>query len=206
MRVIHGRAAGCGCSRSRAALFAVAGGIAYATIPDSGNVYTGCMLKNIGTVRLIDPSLPPREPDEPLHGVRDEDHLEPAGAGGHAGPGGTEGRHRRDRPEGRHRSGRGRRCAGPEGRHRRHRAAGPEGRHRCDRAAGTTGRAPTCGAEHRLQRLGQSERLAAGVGLHGAAHRGERPVPDRLPGRDVHRQRREVPDRNRDADRSTPPR
>jgi hypothetical protein len=41
------------------ALFAVAGGIAYATIPDSGNVYTGCMLKNIGTVRLIDPSLPP---------------------------------------------------------------------------------------------------------------------------------------------------
>ncbi len=40
------------------ALFAVAGGIAYATIPDSGNVYTGCMLKNIGTVRLIDPSLP----------------------------------------------------------------------------------------------------------------------------------------------------
>jgi hypothetical protein len=42
-----------------AVLFAVAGGIAYATIPDSGNVYTGCMLKNIGTVRLIDPSLPP---------------------------------------------------------------------------------------------------------------------------------------------------
>ena len=40
------------------ALFAVAGGIAYATIPDSGNVYTGCMLKNVGTVRLIDPSLP----------------------------------------------------------------------------------------------------------------------------------------------------
>jgi Collagen triple helix repeat (20 copies) len=42
-----------------AVLFALAGGIAYATIPDSGNVYTGCMLKNIGTVRLIDPSLPP---------------------------------------------------------------------------------------------------------------------------------------------------
>jgi len=42
-----------------AVLFAVAGGIAYATIPDSGNVYTGCMLKKIGTVRLIDPSLPP---------------------------------------------------------------------------------------------------------------------------------------------------
>ena len=36
----------------------VAGGIAYATIPGGGQVYTGCMLKNIGTVRLIDPSLP----------------------------------------------------------------------------------------------------------------------------------------------------
>src|SRR3954452_22519821 len=39
-------------------LFALAGGIAYATIPDSGGVYTACMLKNVGTIRLIDPSLP----------------------------------------------------------------------------------------------------------------------------------------------------
>lgn len=36
----------------------LAGGIAYATIPGAGNVYTACMLKNIGTIRLIDPSLP----------------------------------------------------------------------------------------------------------------------------------------------------
>jgi|tagenome__1003787_1003787.scaffolds.fasta_scaffold20940939_4 hypothetical protein len=40
------------------AMLAAAGGIAYATIPDAGNVYTGCMLKNVGTVRLIDSSLP----------------------------------------------------------------------------------------------------------------------------------------------------
>ena len=33
-------------------------GIAYATIPGAGAVYTACMLKNVGTVRLIDPSLP----------------------------------------------------------------------------------------------------------------------------------------------------
>ena len=59
--------------------------------------------------------------------------------------------------------------------------------------------------EHGLQRLGQPERLAAGVGLHGAAHRRQRPVPDRLPGRNVRRQRRQVPDRNRDADRQPPP-
>jgi len=41
-----------------AALFALAAGIAYATIPDGGKVYTACMLKNVGTIRLIDPSLP----------------------------------------------------------------------------------------------------------------------------------------------------
>jgi Collagen triple helix repeat (20 copies) len=35
-----------------------AAGVAYATIPAANNVYTACMLKNIGTVRLIDPSLP----------------------------------------------------------------------------------------------------------------------------------------------------
>jgi Collagen triple helix repeat (20 copies) len=37
---------------------AVAGGVAYATIPSSGNVYTACELNHIGTIRLIDPTLP----------------------------------------------------------------------------------------------------------------------------------------------------
>jgi hypothetical protein len=41
---------------------AIAGGVAYATIPDAGNVYTACMLKGVGTVRLIDSSLPPGSP------------------------------------------------------------------------------------------------------------------------------------------------
>jgi hypothetical protein len=41
-----------------ATLFALAGGVAYATIPNSNKVYTACMLKSAGTVRLIDPSLP----------------------------------------------------------------------------------------------------------------------------------------------------
>jgi hypothetical protein len=40
------------------ALFATAGGIAYATIPDASSVYTGCMLKHVGTIRLIDSTLP----------------------------------------------------------------------------------------------------------------------------------------------------
>jgi hypothetical protein len=37
---------------------AIAGGVAYATIPGPGNVYSACMLKGIGTIRLIDKSLP----------------------------------------------------------------------------------------------------------------------------------------------------
>lgn len=38
------------------AIFAVAGGVAYAAIPDSGTgVYHACMLKNVGTIRIIDP-------------------------------------------------------------------------------------------------------------------------------------------------------
>ncbi len=41
-----------------AVVLAAAAGIAYATIPSSGNVYTACMLKGVGTIRLIDPSLP----------------------------------------------------------------------------------------------------------------------------------------------------
>src|SRR3954471_4447254 len=42
-----------------AALFIVLGGIAYATIPGSGGVYTACRLKDVGTIRLIDPTLSP---------------------------------------------------------------------------------------------------------------------------------------------------
>src|SRR5712691_623892 len=37
---------------------AIAGGVAYATIPGPGNVYSACMLKGVGTIRLIDKSLP----------------------------------------------------------------------------------------------------------------------------------------------------
>ena len=43
-------------------LLGLAGGVAYAAIPDANHVYTGCMLKNIGTLRLIDTSLPSSNP------------------------------------------------------------------------------------------------------------------------------------------------
>jgi tail collar domain/collagen triple helix repeat protein len=41
-----------------ATLSLISGGIAYASIPDAHKVYTACMLKHIGTIRLIDTSLP----------------------------------------------------------------------------------------------------------------------------------------------------
>ena len=37
------------------ALFTVAGGIAFAAIPDADGTYHACMLKNLGTIRIIDP-------------------------------------------------------------------------------------------------------------------------------------------------------
>ena len=38
------------------AIFVVAGGVAYAAIPDAGTgVYHACMLKSVGTIRIIDP-------------------------------------------------------------------------------------------------------------------------------------------------------
>jgi hypothetical protein len=37
---------------------ALIGGVAWATIPDGGGVYTACKLTATGTIRLIDPSLP----------------------------------------------------------------------------------------------------------------------------------------------------
>jgi hypothetical protein len=40
------------------AALTLAGGIAYATIPDANKVFTACMLNGIGTIRLIDKSLP----------------------------------------------------------------------------------------------------------------------------------------------------
>ena len=56
MKLHRGRRLYCALAAGVAALGI--GGVAYAAIPDSGGVYTACVLKNIGTIRLIDPSLP----------------------------------------------------------------------------------------------------------------------------------------------------
>src|SRR6478609_5398168 len=48
---------------SSLATLVVAGGIAYAAIPDAGtSTYHACLLNNVGTIRIIDPSLAPSSP------------------------------------------------------------------------------------------------------------------------------------------------
>ena len=78
------------------AVFAAAG-VAYATIPSGSGVYTGCVLKGIGTVRLIDPSLSSRNFES--HCTSFEQQITwnqtgppgPTGATGQPGPAGATG-------------------------------------------------------------------------------------------------------------------
>ena len=59
------------------AIFAVAGGVAYAAIPDAGTgVYHACMLKNIGTIRIIDPER------QRCSSSLEVDHVQQAGTDG----------------------------------------------------------------------------------------------------------------------------
>lgn len=94
----------------------VGAGIAYATIPDSSGVYTGCLLKATGTIRLIDPSL--GSSDLLGHCTKFETQITwnqqgPAGPVGATGP------------------------AGPDG------PAGPAGKDGADGTNGTNGVSPT---------------------------------------------------------------
>src|SRR5450755_2665540 len=79
------------------ALLAFAGGIAYATIPDGSGVYTACMLKNVGTIRLIDPSLPASNLISHCTSLESKITFDqqgrpgPIGANGAAGPAGPAG-------------------------------------------------------------------------------------------------------------------
>ena len=83
-------------SLSSLATLVVAGGIAYAAIPDAGtSTYHVCMLKNVGTIRII--------ASEPCALVgaaalqseaRDRDHVAQQGPKGDQGLQGPEGRHR----------------------------------------------------------------------------------------------------------------
>jgi hypothetical protein len=70
------------------------GGVAYATIPSSGGVYTACELKGVGAVRLIDPSLSAKNFQS--HCTPFEEQISwnqsgPPGRTGATGPAGTNG-------------------------------------------------------------------------------------------------------------------
>jgi hypothetical protein len=77
---------------------AVLVGVAYAAIPDGNKVFTACMLKGVGTIRLIDPSLPASNPMSHCE-TRFEKQVTwngggqpgPTGATGVAGPTGPRG-------------------------------------------------------------------------------------------------------------------
>jgi hypothetical protein len=70
---------------------ALVGGVAYATIPNSEKVFTACMLKNVGTIRLIDPSLPPSSPMQHCTSLEAQVSWNQQGQPGSAGPPGPQG-------------------------------------------------------------------------------------------------------------------
>ena len=86
-------------TRSRVAIL-VAGasllvaGVAYATIPDSGGVYTACMKSN-GTIRLIDPSLPANHSMSHCKSNETQIKWNQGGPTGDKGPVGDKGARRR---------------------------------------------------------------------------------------------------------------
>ena len=96
-------------------------------IPAADGVINGCYPKNVGNLRVIDPSggdncRPSEIPMSWSQRERDRRAIRTAGA---------EGRYRRDR------------ATGPEGRHRRDRAAGPKGTPAPTGATGRKGRRAT---------------------------------------------------------------
>ena len=155
-RLPSGRSARCADSgsegRAGCLLGALVGGVlaagaaaTIAAIPDSNGVIHGCYQKNVGNLRVIDPSggdnCRPSEIPISWSQTGPQGRKGDTGATGATGPqglkgdtgatgatgAGVEGRYGCDRRDG---------GAGVEGRHgcdRRDRAAGVEGRHRCDR-------------------------------------------------------------------------
>ena len=68
-----------------------AAGVAYATIPDGGRVYTACMLNATGTIRLIDPSLPATNPMSRCAARETQIDWNQKGQTGEPGPQGLQG-------------------------------------------------------------------------------------------------------------------
>jgi hypothetical protein len=74
-----------------AAVASIVAGVAYATIPGPDNVYSACMLKGVGTIRLIDKSLPSTNLMSHCTDKEIEISWNQAGQPGSAGPQGVKG-------------------------------------------------------------------------------------------------------------------
>ena len=72
------------------AIFAVAGGIAYAAIPDTGGVFHACVMKN-GSVRIIDPDTDQCKQNESAITFNQKGQTGDPGPQGPAGTNGTNG-------------------------------------------------------------------------------------------------------------------
>ena len=70
---------------------ALASGVAYATIPGGGGGYTACVLKNVGTIRLIDPTLPPSQVMSHCTSLENQIGWSRQGRAGPTGPAGEVG-------------------------------------------------------------------------------------------------------------------
>ncbi len=74
-----------------AGLAVTGAGVAQASIPDSAQTYTGCMLNNVGTLRLIDPSLGSHNPMGHCFGRETQVTWNQKGQPGDPGPTGPAG-------------------------------------------------------------------------------------------------------------------
>lgn len=105
-------------------------GMAAASIPSGDQVFTACMLKDVGTVRLIDPSLPARNLLGHCSRVESQVHWNAQGPAGPQGPKGDTGATGPQGPQG---------DTGPQGPAGDKGATGPQGPAGADGAPGKDG-------------------------------------------------------------------
>jgi hypothetical protein len=91
MKPVRFRRRGLAIATAAIAAIATAGGIAYAAIPDSNKVFTACMLNGVGTMRLIDKSLPSTNLMSHCTDKETQISWNQAGQPGPAGPSGPQG-------------------------------------------------------------------------------------------------------------------
>ena len=142
---------------------ALAGGVAWATIPADSGLYTACKLKATGTIRLIDPVRAEQLAPQPLHDLETQITWNQKGLKGDPGTAGVNGANG---------------AAGKDG------AAGPKGADGADGTNGDTGavgrrrvrEGPQGPKRRRAGAHGAEGRLRAGAGFRAPAGSAARTV------------------------------